>query len=230
MPGLPRKIAGTPMRMNTPHIAATLQSAAEILDAQGLIPPAPDALGNKTVTQLLSDGSVQITVDGKYPQAIGISQIEGRVHVFGNAMWDIMVADPADGAFFTSDFPIALGASYDDRVVSKTVPLAPDIAVCIHPQLRERDARPDFAFPNFRPRFRRLRGHDIREVNRSLVRAAESMVFYHHDTEWLLPFVRRNRDYRADSIVTKIPAPTGGSMIVARQGIMPFARAPLATT
>ncbi|MES0156359.1 DUF4238 domain-containing protein [Mesorhizobium sp. M0018] len=214
----------TAMRMGKPHLAATLQSAVEILDAQGLIPPAPDELGNKRLSDLLGDGSVQITIDEKYPQAIGISQIEGRVHVFGNALWDVMFADPADGAFFTSDFPIGLGPSYDPSVVSKTVPLAPDVAVRIHPLLRERGKEPDFSFPGFRAKFRRLKGKEIREINRGLVQAAETMVFYNRDAEWLLPFVRRNRDFRADSTVSKIPTPTGGSMIVARQGVVPYAR------
>lgn len=214
----------TAMRMGTPHLAATVQSAAELLDAQGLLPPSPDELGNRSITDLLDDGSIQIVIDEKYPQAIGISQIESRLHLFGNALWDIMFADPADGAFFTSDFPVALGPSHDERVVSKTVPLAPDVAVRIHPQLRERGKEPDFAFPGFRARFRRLKGSEIRDVNRALVRAAETMVFFNRDVEWLLPFVRNNRNFRSDSIVSKIPTPTGGSMIIARQGIVPYTR------
>jgi hypothetical protein len=218
----------TAMRMNTPHIAATVRSAAELLDAQGLIPPVPEAFGNRGLTELLDDGSVKITIDEKYPQAIGISQIEGRVYTFGNALWDIMFADPADGAFVTSDFPVSLGPSYDPRVVSKTVPLAPDVAVCIHPQVRERGKEPDFSFPEFRAKFRRLKPKEIRLINRGLVESAETMVFYHRDADWLLPFVRKHRDFRADAIVTRIPMPTGANMIVARQGIVPFKRPSLA--
>lgn len=57
----------TAMRMNTPHIAATVRSATELLDAQGLIPPVPEAFGNRGLTELLDDGSVKITIDEKYP-------------------------------------------------------------------------------------------------------------------------------------------------------------------
>ena len=213
----------TAMRMSSPFFAATVESAAEIVDAQGLIPPAPEELGSKTVTQLLRDGSVHIKVDEKYPQAIGISQIEARVHVFGNALWDVMFADPDDGAFCTSDFPIALGPSYEQQVVSKTVPLAPDVAVRIHPKLSERGKPPDFSFPNFQGRFRRLDAKEIREVNRELVRAAEEMVFFTRDEDWLLTFVRNNRHFRSDATVTKVPTPAG-KMIIARQGIVPFTR------
>lgn len=75
---------------------------------------------------------VRINVDEKYPQAIGISSgIEARVAIFGNALWDVMFADPAYGGFFTSDFPVALGPLYDNRVVSKTVPVASDVAIRI---------------------------------------------------------------------------------------------------
>lgn len=217
----------TALRIGTPHIAATLQSAAELLDARGLLPPAPESLGNKSMTELLEDGSVQFNVDEKYPQAIGVSQIEAYVNIFGNALWDVMFLDPAYGAFFTSDFPIGFGPSYDSRVVSRTVPLAPDVAVRIHPELRERGKEPDFAFPNFRARFRELPAEQMRAINRQLVQAAESMVFYNNDADWLVPFVHKNRNFRAESVVSRIPSPTGGKMIVATQRIVPYARAAL---
>lgn len=169
---------------------------------------------------MLDDGMVRINVDEKYPQAIGISSgIEARVAIFGNALWDVMFADPAYGGFFTSDFPV-----YDNRVVSKTVPVASDVAIRIHPQLRERGKEPDLSFPGFRARFRTLRPQEMREVNRELVRAAESVVLYHADTDWLLPFVRKHRAFRVESIVTRIPSPLGGKMIVATLRILPRAR------
>ncbi len=138
-----------------------LEAAAKILEAQGLIPPAPEALGGKGISELIEDGSIKIAIDGKYPQAIGISQIKGRVYIFGNALWDVLTAHPADGAFFTSDFPVAFGPSYHPNVISKTVPLAPHIAICIHPQLTERGKHLDFTFPNFRAKFRRLNRDQI---------------------------------------------------------------------
>lgn len=212
------------MRMGKPQLAASVKAAAEILDAHGLIPRSPPELGGKSLSELLGDGSAEVSIDGRYQQAIGISQIERRVHIFGNALWDVMVADPSDGAFLTSDFPVAFGKSYDNRVVSKTVPLAPDVAICIHPQVSERGKAPDFTFPNFQGRFRRAKGSEIRTVNRRLVQAAEAMVFASADTDWLVPFVRRHRNFRADAVVTPIPMPEGGSMLVTRQGIVPFAQ------
>jgi hypothetical protein len=219
----------TAMRLGKPHLAAAVQTAAEILDANGKLPKVPDILGGKSLTDLLSDGSVVVNVDGRYPQAIGIANILAHAGTFGNALWDVMFADAAGGGFLTSDFPIAFGHSYDSRVVSKLVPLAPDVALCIHPMLRERSKPPDLSFAKFRARFREVPFVEVRKINQQLVRAAETMIFSSVDGDWLLPFVRKNRDFRAETLVERIPAPTGGRLIVATQRIVPYKRPELVT-
>lgn len=57
----------TGMRITRGPIAAAVQSTAEILDAQGRFPPAPTAFGGKSMTELLSDGLVQLKIDDKIP-------------------------------------------------------------------------------------------------------------------------------------------------------------------
>jgi hypothetical protein len=212
------------MRIGTPHIAACMQSAIELLDAQGVLPPGPEVFGNRSITELLDEGTIQLNVAERYPQAIGISNIETMVDILGNSMWDVMFVNPIHGAFLTSDFPVGLGPSYDNRIVSKTVPLAPDIAIRIHPNFRERGKKPDFSFPRFRARLRELRLKEMCEVNRQPVRAAETMVFCNVDADWLVPFVRKNRDFRVESVVSEIPWPSAGKMIIATQRIVPYAR------
>lgn len=214
----------TAMRIGKPHLAATVQTAVEILDANGQLPKAPEVLGSKNMAELLNDGSVVINVDGRYPQAISISNVIAHVGTFGNALWDVMFADTADGGFLTSDFPVAFGPSYDNRIVSKTVPLAPDVAIRIHPVLREHGKSPDLSFGGFQARFRQIAPSEVREINRQLVRAAEVMVFYNEDADWLVPFVRKNRDYRAETLVERIPVPGGGKLILATQRIVPYKR------
>lgn len=211
------------MRMNSAPIAANLELAAKLLDAQGLLPPTPQEIGNTTFTQILDGGFAVFKVDSKYPQAIGISQINEHLFIIGNAKWEILLANAHDGRFFTSDFPIAFGPSYDSRVASKTVPLAPDIAIRIHPQLRDRGKAPDFSFPNFAAVFKRPDSEAIRKLNRAFVRAAETMVFYSAEPAWLLPFVKRNREYRSDATITVAPTPRG-DMIVAHQAIVTYKR------
>lgn len=48
----------TAMRLGKPHLAAAVQTAAEILDADGKLPRTPDILGGRSMTDLLNDGSV----------------------------------------------------------------------------------------------------------------------------------------------------------------------------
>nr|WP_171947830.1 hypothetical protein [Bradyrhizobium erythrophlei] len=96
------------IRIGTAPLQSVLQATAEMLDRQGLIPPAPEALGNKTITQLLNDGTIHFDVDGKYPQALGISGILYRLSVFGNWAWEILHNEDKDNSFLTSDFPVAI--------------------------------------------------------------------------------------------------------------------------
>jgi hypothetical protein len=63
------------MRIESGPMKAALESAATVLDEQGIMPKSPKALGEKSITELLADGTVKVTVDPKYPQAVGISNI-----------------------------------------------------------------------------------------------------------------------------------------------------------
>src|SRR5258708_20168036 len=73
----------TAMRLHSGPLKVHLESAAAILDKQGAIPKAPEILGEKSITELLADGTVKFTVDPKYPQAIGIANILHHASIFG---------------------------------------------------------------------------------------------------------------------------------------------------
>jgi len=47
----------------------TVETTAAMLEGQGLLPPPPPQLGDATLTELLRDGAVDVTIDPKYPQA-----------------------------------------------------------------------------------------------------------------------------------------------------------------
>jgi hypothetical protein len=83
-------------------LKATLDSTAKILDSMGMIPNPPATLGEKSITELLADGKAKFTVDPKYPQAVGISNILHHTSVFGNSPWDILHNTEEDNPFFTS--------------------------------------------------------------------------------------------------------------------------------
>jgi hypothetical protein len=196
------------MRVNTGPIKGTIEATANMLDQRGVLPKAPEELGGKTLSELLAEGTVAIKIDGKYPQAIGITNIMGRVHAFGNFDWDILINEEAESPFFTSDYPIAIETAADPRVLNRIVPLAPDIAIRIRPDVNRK--KPDvFSFPNFRSRHRKVRPAEIREINRLIVQSAESLVFFRDNHEWVSRFVQRHRWYRVEPIVRRIPRDKG---------------------
>ena len=111
------------MRLGVAPMQDSLALGAEIMDRAGQVPKAPPELGGKTLTELLLEGIVAFEVDAKYPQAVGISNIVGQVTQYGNFHWDILINEHPDTPFFTSDFPVAVEASRDLRIVNRIVPL-----------------------------------------------------------------------------------------------------------
>ncbi len=197
------------MRIHQEPLRAQLTSTAEILDRQGLIPKAPPSLGGKSLTELLAEGTVRHEIDPKFPQAIGISTVVGRTSIYGNSHWDIVLNGEDDSSFFTSDYPLALEEVHGNPIPNWIVPLAPDLAIRIVPDIRLSGKDPDLSFPGFNYRRRQATSQEIRDLNRLLVRCAEDMVFYRDDRHWIEPFVKKNRNFRVEGQTTKIPHGTG---------------------
>jgi hypothetical protein len=197
------------MRIHSGPLKSMLEAEAVILDRQGIFGPAPEALGGKSLTELLDDGTVHFTVDEKYPQALGISLILQRLSVFGNSPWEILRNEEPDSPYFTSDFPVAIEPRRNSEVVNRIVPLAPDIALRIIPDVELSRSEPDLSFAKFRFRRRRLDRSEILELNRLIVRCAEDTVFYRDDHKWIAGFVAKNRNYRIESITRRVPHGSG---------------------
>ena len=197
------------MRVFSDPLKAYVETTAKILDRSGDLPPAPDVLAGKSLTELLEEGTVHCKIDPKFPQAIGITSIIGWVSVFGNSHWEILRIDEPDASFFTSDFPVGIERSIDPRVLNKIVPLAPDLAIRIYPDIRLTGEKPDLSFRRFTAKQRVLRRQEIIEINRCLVRCAEDMVFFRDNLDWIVPFIARNRHYRIEGVTQRIPNGTG---------------------
>jgi hypothetical protein len=197
------------MRIFSDPLRAAVDAHAILLDRRGEIPPAPGALGGKSITQLLDEGMISWKIDPKFPQAFGITSIIGWLSVFGNSRWEILHNEEPNAPFFTSDFPIGLEPSHDPRVLNKVVPLAPDLAIRICPDIRLSGAKPDLTFRQFSSKQRKLRRQEIAEINRTLVRCAEDTVFYCNDLDWIEPFIAKNRYYRIDGITRRVPRGRG---------------------
>ena len=199
----------TAIRMSISPLEASLKVSAEILDRAGQIPKAPPELGGKTLTELLADGIVGFDIDGKYPQAVGISNILDQTIKYGNFHWDILVNEHGDTPFFTSDFPVAVEATPDLRVVNRIVPLTPSLAIRICPRLElaQRKLGPTFEHFSF-TRLKPSRSQVV-ELNRLIVRCAEDLAFYPVSPPWVPDFIRKNAKFRVENDTANLRHGTG---------------------
>jgi uncharacterized protein DUF4238 len=209
----------TAMRINSEPLKSTVESTALLLDSQGKVPPAPEGLGGKSLTDLLQKGEVKIEVDRKYPQAMGIASILQHTARFGSSRWEILHNTFPDSPFFTSDFPVAIERGEDRRVLNRIVPLAPDLAIRIVPDLILEHDHCTLGFSQFSVRSRRLTRNEVISINCLLVRCAEDIVFYRDNLPWVKPFVTKNRRYRIETRTEKIPTPSRGFFLLSSQAV-----------
>ena len=197
------------MRIFSVPLKGAVEMIAKRVDKQGLIPPPPAELGGKNLTELLESGKVELNVDPKYPQAIGVANILQRVVMFGNFHWEALVNTHDDCPYFTSDFPVAIEPTADKRVLNRVVSLAPNIALRIRPDISLSGKPIRWDFCNFSFSIRKVTRHEAIKINYSLVRSAENTVFYRDDQDWVTRFVRKNRNFRIETEKIQVPQPKG---------------------
>jgi hypothetical protein len=205
------------MRMQSGPLKSAVETTAAIMDAQGALPPSPAQLGGACLTDLLRDGTIEVTIDPKYPQAIGVQSILRFVALFGNFKWEILRNQFEDSPFFTSDFPAAIEPTDVPGIVNRIVPLAPTLAIRIIPDLTIDKSRADVSFPNFQFRRRDIDREEVEWLNLLIVRCAEETVFYRDDLSWVRPFVTANRHYRIEPYTTSTQTPTGKLLVFSQR-------------
>jgi hypothetical protein len=134
-----------------------------------------------------------------------VTSVVHHVSVFGNSPWEILHNTEADNAFFTSDFPAAIEVINLNTPINRVVPLAPDLAIRIVPDIRLSGTKPDLSFAKFRAVPRRLNRPEILNLNRLIVRCAEDLILYRDDHDWIEEFVAKNRRYRIEPVTQQIP-------------------------
>jgi hypothetical protein len=206
------------MRIHSGPLKATLASTATLLDTLGEIPKAPESLGGKSMTELLADGTVTFDVDPKYPQAIGVSAVMKHVSIFGNSPWEILLNEQGDSPFFTSDYPVAIETFDLNTPINRIVPLAPDLAIRIRPDIRLSQTPPDLSFAKFKANSRKLKPKEVTDLNRLIVQCAEDLVLYRDEHPWVGSFIEKNRRYRVEP-VTQTLRHNGGDLIVSTHRI-----------
>ncbi|MGO7038111.1 DUF4238 domain-containing protein [Rhizobium acaciae] len=205
------------MRIHSIPIRKNVELLAEMLEKGGKLPPSPPELGGKLLSELLATGEVNVTIDPKYPQSIGIQTIVKRLSIWGNSWWDIIFNEERDSPFFTSDFPVALEAGTRAGFVNRILPLSPDLAVRIIPDLAERKIL-DLEFQNLRIRRVRATKRMVRSLNQAIVRSAETTVYSSTNRPWVLPFIAKNSAFHIEPKTMVVPYGEG-QMLVASMAL-----------
>lgn len=214
------------MRIHSDPLKSVMESTANILDRDGKLPRAPEELGSKSLSELLADGTVRISIDQKYPQALGIESIVSRVSVWGNSAWEILHNREDHSPFFTSDFPIAIEVPKLAMSLNWIVPLAPDLAIRIIPNMKLSRTDVDLSFSKLSYKHRNLRHTDVAKINRLLVQCAEDFVFYRDNAPWVAGFIAKYRNYRVETVSSRIPDESGFSSI-STQRIVEYRQNPI---
>jgi hypothetical protein len=208
------------MRINSEPLKTNLETTARMLDEQGAFEKAPEALGENSITELLQNGTVEFTVDRKYPQAMGIASVIRHVSIFGNSRWEILRNSETDDPFFTSDYPAAIEVVDINTPINRIVPLAPDIAIRILPDIRLSGVKPDLSFAKFSASLRTPKRAEVLDINRLIVRCAEDLVLYRDDQAWIEGYVKKNRLYRVEPMTQELSY-DGGAVNISTMRIRP---------
>jgi hypothetical protein len=204
----------TAIRLQKPPLESSVDLTTELMEKNGELQPPPEVLGGKTWSELREAGAIQVTIDGKFPQAIGISSVLEFASQFGNGDWELLLNPYASvNPFMTSDFPCCLEQSPDPMIMDRVVPLAPDLAVRIHPNLQSEGEEPDLSFRSHRFRKRVLRHDDVRAINTLVARCSENLIFSRDRSDWLKGFLRKHQNFRVATLIDRIPAGEGAYLL-----------------
>jgi len=197
------------MRIYSEPLKNVVENTMLMLDAKGLLPKPPPELGASSLTGLLNNKKLQVSIDAKYPQSIGISQILSRTVMLGNFPWEILQNKITDSPFFTSDYPIAIEETRNLRILNKIVPLSPNLAIRICPDPNFKKEKADFTFSQFTWRKRILSQKEVAEINSLIVRSAENMVFFRDNHNWIQRFIAKNSAFHIEPHSTRIKMDDG---------------------
>jgi hypothetical protein len=198
----------TAMRLGETPLKTSVEQTALNLDAKNAFPPPPPEIGS-SMTELIEKGTLNIDIDQKFPQALGIIGIQSYINIFGNSYWEILHNPFDNNPFFTSDFPIVYEFSKHSPVVNKIMPLAPDLAVRIIPDKKFDWESAGNSFSNFKYQKRILKRRDVVNLNRQIIRCAEDLIFYRDNLTWIYRFVEKNRKFYIEPQTDKIPSQNG---------------------
>ena len=81
----------TAIRLGRRGIAALVDTQARLLDENGMFDRSPKELGHRRLSELLDDNAISINVDGKFAQAMGITQVLELTNGFADTLWEFVL-------------------------------------------------------------------------------------------------------------------------------------------
>jgi hypothetical protein len=154
-----------------------------------------------------------VTVDREYSHALGIEAILDLVSYLGSCNWEIIVSDDRVGKFLTSDFPTAVDVSDISEPMIRVFPVAPDIAVVVHPSGDRIRGHRDLNFKIFRYRRRFTTSQIVAKINDFIVKAAEKIIVSDHHDSWLDSFIRKRAKYHLTLKAERISTANGFMLV-----------------
>ncbi|MBS2010556.1 MAG: DUF4238 domain-containing protein [Cyanobacteria bacterium SZAS TMP-1] len=205
----------TALRLHNPTHTAILRDMAVMLDRRGLLPGSSGMRFSRHV----ASGATDFRVDGRFSQSILAENMNRTIGLLTHGDWEVLHNRFPDCPFFTSDYPIALEVSEDDRRLNnKVIPLTPNMALRIKPNIEVNHQDPPFT--NLTVRRRALSRGEVKRINTLIVRSAEEVVVYLKEHNWVPDFVDRNRRYWIDGVVTKTRVSPRRVLYITRQQIV----------
>lgn len=201
--------APTALRLNSSRLSRLVESEVSILEERGLLPPPPEVLKAKSLSELIQNGSVNIDIDEKFPQAISTMNIRDIANSLTNSKWEIIQNKVPNSPFLTSDYPFGLEASDDPRIFNKLIPIAPDIAVRISPYLESKLKGDVSEFPLHKKSYFEASKSQVVSINTSVSRCAEKLVFYNEANGWIRNFLVKNSGYWVEPVNNVYDNPEG---------------------
>lgn len=197
----------TAMRLGSASLGGLALAELLLLDRMGEIDPPPPEMGSNSLPDLLRSGKLYVTTDSKFPQALGISNIIDLAHAFTTFHWEILLNQNTERSpFLTSDFPAAIEDG-QSNLINRIIPLRPDLALRIIPQIRPKgyiNLKSDFRF-----RILRISPSEVTLVNRQIVRCAEHLIFSSVKRAWVARMVIQNSKSRMELNNTRTEKSTG---------------------
>ncbi|MGE3318550.1 MAG: DUF4238 domain-containing protein [Candidatus Berkiella sp.] len=197
-------------RIYASSLKNVVHETARTLEKKGDIPPPPEHLklgGN--LTDLIDSGRVELTIDPKYPQSVGIQNVLNLTYMYGNFKWDIIKNAYKDSPFFTSDYPLAIELQPNSTISNIIVPLNPGLALRINTTTEMHE---DENFTFNRIKVTQPDRKNINRINMLIAQCAEEHVFFGDESSWMFDFVKKHCKYHVGTKTAKSRHPNGSFM------------------